>query len=68
MKAKRRKHDPEFKACFELEAIIGIGTAQCIGKLFDEMESSLSRHAKYAGWSEARTTFFELSRIDALSP
>lgn len=35
MKAKRRRHDPEFKARVALEAIKGIKTVQQIGKEFD---------------------------------
>ena len=35
MKAKRRRHDPEFKARVALEAIRGIKTIQQIGKEFD---------------------------------
>ena len=35
MKAKRRRHDPEFKARVALEAIRGIKTVQQIGKEFD---------------------------------
>jgi transposase/putative transposase len=35
MKAKRRRHDPEFKARVALEAIKGIKTVQQIAKDFD---------------------------------
>src|SRR3569832_780226 len=35
MKAKRRRHDPEFKARVALEALKGIKTVQEIGKEFD---------------------------------
>jgi len=35
MKAKRRRHDPEFKARVALEAIKGIKTAQEIAKEFE---------------------------------
>lgn len=35
MKAKRRRHDPEFKARVALEAIRGIKTIQQIGKEFE---------------------------------
>lgn len=35
MKAKRRRHDPEFKARVALEALKGIKTIQQIGKEFD---------------------------------
>lgn len=35
MKAKRRRHDPEFKARVALEALKGLKTIQQIGKEFD---------------------------------
>ncbi len=35
MKAKRRRHDPEFKARVALEALKGIKTIQQIAKDFD---------------------------------
>lgn len=35
MKAKRRRHDPEFKARVALEALKGIKTVQEIGREFD---------------------------------
>jgi transposase-like protein len=35
MKAKRRRHDPEFKARVALEALKGVKTIQQIGKEFD---------------------------------
>ena len=35
MKAKRRRHEPEFKARVELEALKGIQTVQQIAKDFD---------------------------------
>jgi transposase-like protein len=35
MKAKRRRHDPEFKARVALEAIKGVKTVQQIAKDFD---------------------------------
>ena len=35
MKAKRRRHDPEFKACVALGAIKGVKTVQQIGKELD---------------------------------
>lgn len=35
MKAKRRRHEPEFKARVALEALKGIKTIQQIGKDFD---------------------------------
>ncbi len=35
MKAKRRRHDPEFKARVALEALRGVKTIQQIGKEFE---------------------------------
>ena len=35
MKAKRRRHDPEFKARVAIEALKGVKTIQQIGKEFD---------------------------------
>ena len=35
MKAKRRRHDPEFKARVALEALKGIRTIQQIAKAFE---------------------------------
>jgi transposase len=35
MKAKRRRHDPEFKARVALEALKGVKTVQQIGREFD---------------------------------
>ncbi len=35
MKAKRRRHEPEFKACVALEALKGVQTIEQIAKDFD---------------------------------
>jgi hypothetical protein len=43
-KAKRRRHDPEFKACVALETIKGIQPIQQIAKDFERQRDEL--HAK----------------------
>jgi transposase len=42
MKAKRRRHDPEFKARAALEALKGIKTIQQIAKDFDVHPAQVS--------------------------
>ena len=42
MKAKRRRHDPEFKARVALEAIRGIKTVQDIAKEFEVHPAQIS--------------------------
>jgi transposase len=49
MKAKRRRHEPEFKARVALEALKGIKTIQQIGKEFDVHPVQVSE------WKKAMT-------------
>lgn len=74
MKAKRRRHDPEFKARVAIEAIKGIKTVQQIGKEFDIHPVQVSEWKRAmlegaagvfgAGRAEAETEDFERERKD----
>lgn len=57
MKAKRRRHDPEFKARVALEALKGIKTIQQIAKDFDIHPVQVSEWKKLM--SEGATRVFE---------
>ena len=57
MKAKRRRHDPEFKARVALEALKGIKTIQQIAKEFDIHPVQVSEWKKLM--SEGATRVFE---------
>ncbi len=57
MKAKRRRHDPEFKARVALEALKGIKTIQQIAKDFDIHPVQVSERKKLM--SEGATRVFE---------
>jgi transposase/putative transposase len=56
MKAKRRRHDPEFKARVALEALKGVKTIQQIGKEFDVHPVQVSEWKKIM--SEGATGVF----------
>ena len=74
MKAKRRRHDPEFKARVALEAIKGIKTIQEIGKEFEVHPVQVSEWKKTmlegatsvfgAGRGKAEAEDFEGERKD----
>lgn len=57
MKAKRRRHDPEFKARVALEALKGIKTIQQIAKDFDIHPVQVSEWKKLM--SEGASRVFE---------
>jgi transposase-like protein len=57
MKAKRRRHDPDFKARVALEALKGIKTIQQIAKDFDIHPVQVSEWKKLM--SEGATKVFE---------
>lgn len=63
MKAKRRRHDPEFKARVALEAIRGIKTVQQIGKEFDVHPVQVSEWKK--AMLEGAAGVFGASRVQA---
>ena len=56
MKAKRRRHDPEFKARVALEALKGVKTIQQIGKGFEVHPVQVSEWKKTM--SEGATSVF----------
>ena len=56
MKAKRRRHDPEFKARVALEALKGVKTIQQIGKEFDVHPVQVSEWKKIM--TEGATSVF----------
>jgi transposase len=60
MKAKRRRHDPEFKARVALEALKGVKTIQQIGREFDVHPVQVSEWKKTM--SEGATGVFGPSR------
>ena len=72
MKAKRRRHDPEFKARVALEALKGVQTIQQIAKDFDIHPVQVSEWKKAmtagasgvfgAGRDKAETEDFERQR------
>lgn len=74
MKAKRRRHDPEFKARIALEALKGVKTVQEIGKEFDIHPVQVSEWKKAmlegaagvfgAGSGKTETEDFERERKD----
>ena len=74
MKAKRRRHDPEFKARVALEALKGIKPVQEIGKEFDIHPVQVSEWKKAmlegaagvfdAGRGKAEAEDFESERKD----
>lgn len=74
MKAKRRRHDPEFKARVALEALKGIKTVQQIGKEYDVHPVQVSEWRKAmlegaagvfgAGRASAEAEDFERERKD----
>jgi transposase-like protein len=60
MKAKRRRHEPEFKARVALEALKGIKTIQQIGKEFDVHPVQVSEWKK--AMTEGASEIFGSSR------
>ena len=60
MKAKRRRHDPEFKARVALEALKGIETIQQIAKNYDVHPVQISNWKKRM--SEGAADVFEPGR------
>jgi transposase-like protein len=60
MKAKRRRHDPEFKARVALEALKGVKTIQEIGKEFDVHPVQVSEWKKIM--TEGATSVFGAGR------
>jgi transposase len=74
MKAKRRRHDPEFKARVALEALKGVKTIQQIGKEFDIHPVQVSEWKKIMtegatgvfgpGRGQTETEDFERERSD----
>jgi transposase-like protein len=72
MKAKRRRHEPEFKARVALEALKGVQTIQQIANDFDihpmqvtEWKKAMTAGASGVlgpGWAKAETEDFERQR------
>ena len=72
MKAKRRRHDPEFKARVAIEALKGVKTIQQIGREFDVHPVQVSEWKKIvsegaagvfgAGQDKAAAEDFEAER------
>jgi len=63
MKAKRRRHDPEFKARVALEALKGISTIQQIARNFDVHPVQVSEWKKTM--SEGAAAVFDPGRDKA---